>query len=114
MKHVIIWLLSSRRKPVTSSQLFSPCTLSTMTFLTRKSIWLKVEIWTSIILTKQYANVILPRASENKVAADLIIEHLLQSASSDPSSSSSTALGRTFRLHNHSESAVSTPSIRPH
>ncbi|KAM3177009.1 hypothetical protein ACTXT7_005385 [Hymenolepis weldensis] len=64
--------------------------------------------------TKQYANVILPRASENKVAADLIIEHLLQSTSSDPSSSSSTHLGRTFRLRNHSESAVSTPSIRPH
>ncbi|VDO05181.1 unnamed protein product [Rodentolepis nana] len=63
--------------------------------------------------TKQYANVILPRASENKVAADLIIEHLLQS-SSNPPSSSSAQLGRTLRLRNQSESAVSSLSIRPH
>nr|CUU00305.1 hypothetical transcript [Hymenolepis microstoma] len=63
--------------------------------------------------TKQYANVILPRASENKVAADLIIEHLLQS-SNNPPSSSSAQLGRTLRLRNQSESAVAALSIRPH
>ncbi|KAM7539594.1 hypothetical protein Aperf_G00000024449 [Anoplocephala perfoliata] len=63
--------------------------------------------------TKQYANVILPRASNNEVASDIIIEHLLQSISSAPPSSA-PGLIRNFRLRNQSDSIVSAASIRPH
>ena len=62
--------------------------------------------------TKKYADVILPRAPENEVAADLIIEHLLQSISSSPVSLVGNF--RNLRLRNQSEPAVSTAPIRPH
>ncbi|KAL5111516.1 Uridine-cytidine kinase 2 [Taenia crassiceps] len=66
--------------------------------------------------TKKYADVILPRAPENQIAADLIIEHLLQSISSSPASYPSSPVGSfpNLRLRNQSESGMASTSIRPH
>ncbi|KAH9285435.1 Uridine-cytidine kinase 2 [Echinococcus granulosus] len=66
--------------------------------------------------TKKYADVILPRAPENQIAADLIIEHLLQLISSSPNSCSSSPPGNfpILRLRNQSEPGVAATSIRPH
>ncbi|CDS39957.1 uridine cytidine kinase 2 [Echinococcus multilocularis] len=66
--------------------------------------------------TKKYADVILPRAPENQIAADLIIEHLLQLISSSPNSCLSSPPGNfpILRLRNQSEPGVAATSIRPH
>ncbi|VDD81581.1 unnamed protein product [Mesocestoides corti] len=62
--------------------------------------------------TKKYADVILPRAPDNRVGVELIIEHLVQMMSA-PRLNSSAGSGQS-RFRNQSESAVAAVSIRPH
>ncbi|VDL88868.1 unnamed protein product [Schistocephalus solidus] len=60
--------------------------------------------------TKKYADVILPRAPDNVVGVELIIEHLLQMMA-NTSNTANTSVQR-LRFRNQSESA--TGRIRPH
>nr|VZH98649.1 unnamed protein product [Spirometra erinaceieuropaei] len=60
--------------------------------------------------TKKYADVILPRAPDNVIGVELIIEHLLQMMTTTPSTTNTNV--QRLRFRNQSESA--TGCIRPH
>ncbi|VDN09380.1 unnamed protein product [Dibothriocephalus latus] len=60
--------------------------------------------------TKKYADVILPRAPDNVVGVELIMEHLLQMITNAPNNANTSA--QRLRFRNQSESAPGR--IRPH